>query len=277
MTPGRLVVAVLLYCGLLAMTVFMVFPFVWMTLSSFKPLDEIHATGWLPQHPTLDAYARLFSDWHALRAIWNSLWMATVASVVSVFFCALGGYGFAKFRFAGRQLLFNLMIATMALPFVVMMVPLYVFLQNTFNWIDTPWPMIVPGAAHAFGIFFMRQYLISLPDEMLDAARVDGSSELGTFFRIVLPTSVPALATLGILDFIGAWNGFLWAVAILRSPDLQTLPVLMRTIETSTQWGGPPFDLLMAASVVSLVPMLIVFVIGQRYLMEGVTGGAVKG
>jgi ABC-type glycerol-3-phosphate transport system permease component len=258
----------------------MILPFVWMAASSLKPLDEIYGSGLqlLPEHPTLSAYETIFAPpFDAARALWNSFYMATLSTVLSVFLCALGGYAFAKFEFPGRRLLFNLMLATMALPFVVILVPMFMMMRNTFDWIDTPWPLIIPLAANAFGIFFMRQYMLSLPDAMLDAARVDGSSELGTFWRIVVPTITPALVTLGIISFVGHWNGFMWANAVLRSPDMQTLPVLLNRLETARQFGGPPFDLLMAGSVVSLVPMLILYIVFQRQLREGLTAGSVKG
>jgi ABC-type glycerol-3-phosphate transport system permease component len=154
------------------------------------------------------------------------------------------------------------------------MVPLFIMMRNWFHWIDTPWPLIVPWAANAFGIFFMRQYLLSVPDEMLDAARVDGASELRIFLRIVLPVSRPGLASLGILFFVLKWNDFLWPLAVLRSEQVQTVPVMLNSLQ------GPPgrtaFDVLMAGSVVSVLPMLLLFLLLQRHLVVGLTAGAVR-
>jgi ABC-type glycerol-3-phosphate transport system permease component len=148
-------------------------------------------------------------------------------------------------------------------------------MRNYFHWIDTPWPLIVPGAANAFGIFFMRQYMVSVPDEMLDAARVDGASEFGIFVRIVLPTTLPGLVGLGIIFFMASWNNFLWPSAVLRSPENYTVPLMLRSLQ------GPPgrtaYDVLMAGSVVSLLPMLLVFLLLQRHLIAGITAGSVKG
>jgi len=207
--------------------------------------------------------------------LWNSFYIAAAATAISVFLCALGGYTFAKFRFPGRGLLFGLMLASMALPFAVVMVPLFVMMRNVFHWIDTPWPLIIPGAANAFGIFFMRQYMLSVPDEMLDAARVDGASEFGIFWRIVLPTTVPGLISLSIIFFMTSWNNFLWPLAILHSDSVQTVPVMLNSLQ------GPPgrtaFDVLMAGSVVSVLPMLVIFLILQRRLVAGITSGAIKG
>lgn len=264
------------YVAILATSAFMIFPFVWMLVSSFKPFQEIFAgDSFLPRDPTLANYRSLFEQSDALAKIWNSLYIATTATVLSVFLCALGGYAFAKFRFPGRTALFSLMLGTMVIPFAVVMVPLFVMMRNTFHWIDTPWPLIIPGAANAFGIFFMRQYMLAVPDEMLDAARVDGASEFGIFLRIVLPTTVPALVSLAIIFFMGSWNNFLWPSAVLRSPENHTVPLMLQSLQ------GPPgrtaFDVLMAGSVVSLLPLLAVFLLLQRHLIAGITVGSVKG
>src|SRR3954467_1231556 len=264
------------YVSLTLISVFMIFPFVWMLVSSFKPFEEIFSgTTFLPVHPTFNNYVSLFEQSDALHKIWNSFYIAATSTVLSVFLCALGGYAFAKFRFPGRGFLFSFMLASMAIPFAVVMVPLFIMMRNYFHWIDTPLPLIIPGAANAFGIFFMRQYMSSMPDEMLDAARVDGASEFGIFLRMVLPTSIPGLVSLGIIFFMGSWNNFLWPTAILRSPDQQTVPLMLNALQ------GPPgrtaFDVLMAGSVVSLIPMLIVFLVLQRYLIGGITAGSVKG
>jgi ABC-type glycerol-3-phosphate transport system permease component len=270
--PLRLVtyVVVLLVC------VAMVFPFAWMLTSSLKPFDEIFAGDtFLPQDPTLTNYTSLFEQADALKKIWNSLFIAVTATVLSVFLCALGGYAFAKFRFPGRRVLFSMMLASLAVPFAVVMVPLFVMMRNVFHWIDTPWPLIVPGAANAFGIFFMRQYMFSISDEMLDAARVDGASEFGIFLRIVLPTSIPGLVSLAIIFFMGSWNNFLWPSAVLRSPENYTVPLMLNSLQ------GPPgrtaFDVLMAGSVVSLLPLLVLFLVLQRHVIAGITAGSVKG
>jgi ABC-type glycerol-3-phosphate transport system permease component len=275
-SPLRLAPRFIVYAALLLLSAFMVFPFLWMLVSSFKPFAEIFAgTTFLPQNPTLHNYVSLFEQSDALRKIWNSLYIATASTVLSVFLCALGGYAFAKFRFPGRGFLFSVMLASLAIPFAVVMVPLFIMMRNYFHWIDTPLPLIIPGAANAFGIFFMRQYMESMPDEMLDAARVDGASEFGIFLRMVLPTSVPGLVSLGIIFFMSSWNNFLWPTAVLRSPTQQTVPLMLNALQ------GPPgrtaFDVLMAGSVISLLPMLIVFLLLQRHLIAGITAGSIKG
>jgi len=264
------------YLLVVGLSVAMMFPFVWMLSSSFKPYSEIFAgTSFLPQAPTFHNYVSLFQQSDALLKLWNSFYIATAATLISVFLCSMGGYAFAKFRFPGRAYLFGFMLASMALPFAVVMVPLFVMMRNVFHWIDTPWPLIVPTAANAFGIFFMRQYMFSIPDDIIESARIDGASEFGIFWRIVLPTSLPALISLSIIFFMSSWNNFLWPLAVLRSDPVQTVPVMLDSLQ------GPPgrtaFDVLMAGSVVSVLPMLIVFLLLQRHLVAGVTAGAVKG
>jgi ABC-type glycerol-3-phosphate transport system permease component len=263
------------YLALAAISALMLFPFAWMLASSFKPFTEIFAgRSFLPVQPTLANYASLFQQSDALRKVWNSLYIAALYTALAVFLCAMGGYAFAKFRFPGRGVMFGFLLATMAVPFAVIMVPLFIMMRNWFHWIDTAWPLIVPWAANAFGIFFMRQYMLSVPDDMLDAARVDGASELRIFLRIVLPVSRPGLASLAILFFVLKWNDFLWPLAVLRSDEVQTVPVMLNSLQ------GPPgrtaFDVLMAGSVVSVLPMLLLFLLLQRHLVVGLTAGAVR-
>jgi ABC-type glycerol-3-phosphate transport system permease component len=272
----RLVEKALVYSVLIGFSAFMVLPFVWMVSSSLKPFQEIFAgKSFLPQQPTLHNFASFFHQRDALRALWNSFYIATAATLLSLFLCALGGYAFAKFRFPGRSFLFGFVIATLVIPFAVVVVPLFVMMRNTFHWVDTPWPLIVPWAANAFGIFFMRQYMLTIPDELIDAGRVDGASELKIFFRIVLPVAQPALVSLGIIFFISSWNNFLWPLVVLPSPNHWTLPLLLRSLQGPP--GRTPYDVLMAGSVVSTLPLLIGFLFFQRRLVAGIMAGTVKG
>lgn len=264
------------YTLLTATGFLMVFPFAWMFVSSFKPFEEIFAgDSFLPQHWTLQNYTTLFEKFGALRHLGNSLFVASAYTTLAVFLCALGGYAFAKFEFPLRRFFFAFVLATLALPFAVVIVPLFIIMRNNFHWIDTFWPLIVPGAANAFGIFFMRQYMLTIPDDLLDAARVDGASEFKVFWKVVLPISVPGLASLAIIFFMASWNDFLWPLAVLRSDDMQTVPVMLNSLE------GPPgrtaFDLLMAGSVISVLPLLVVFLLLQRRLFAGIMSGAVRG
>ena len=272
----RLVEKTLVYVVLIGFSAFMVLPFVWMVSSSLKPFQEIFAgQSFLPRQPTLHNFASFFHQRDALRALWNSFYIATAATLLSLFLCALGGYAFAKFRFPGRSFLFGFVIATLVIPFAVVVVPLFVMMRNTFHWVDTPWPLIVPWAANAFGIFFMRQYMLTIPDVLIDAGRVDGAAEPRIFLRIVLPIARPALISLGIIFFISSWNNFLWALVVLPSPSHWTLPLLLRSLQGPP--GRTPYDVLMAGSVISTLPLVLGFLFFQRRLVAGILAGTVKG
>jgi ABC-type glycerol-3-phosphate transport system permease component len=266
----------IVYTILLAITVFMMFPFAWMIVSSLKPFPEIFGgTHFLPVHWTLHSFRAFFHQRNALQALWNSFYIAVSSTALSLLLCSLGGYAFAKFRFPGRGFLFAFVIATLAIPFAVIVVPLFVMMRNTFHWIDTPWPLIVPWAANAFGIFFMRQYMLTIPDELIDAGRVDGASEIGIFLRIILPVARPALVSLGIILFISSWNNFLWPLVVLPSPGHWTLPLVLRSLQGAP--GRTPYDVLMAGSVVSTLPIVLGFLFFQRRLVAGIMAGTVKG
>ena len=274
--PKDIAMHVFVYAVLIAISAFMVLPFAWMLSSSLKPFQEIFAgNSFLPVHWTLHNFRAFFHQRDAARALWNSFYIATSSTALSLFLCALGGYGFAKFRFPGRGLLFAFVIATIAIPFAVLIVPLFVMMRNTFHWIDTPWPLIVPWAANAFGIFFMRQYMLTIPDELIDAGRVDGASEPAIFFRIILPVARPALISLGIIFFISSWNNFLWPLVVLPSSSHWTLPLVLRSLQGAP--GRTPYDVLMAGSVVSTLPIVLGFLFVQRRLVAGILAGTVKG
>jgi ABC-type glycerol-3-phosphate transport system permease component len=268
---------VALYLVLLGISIFMLLPFIWMLSTSLKPENEIFKLPPVIISPNfnLDSYRNLIEQRNILRIVANTFIIASAATVLQVFFCALGGYGFAKFRFKGREKLFAILLATMIVPFTVLMVPLYIIMLNL-AWIDTFWPMIIPGAASAFGIFFMRQYISSVSDELLDAARIDGAGEFGIFRRIVLPIIMPGLTSLGLIFFMGAWNNFMWPLVILKSPDNFTLPIAIRSYVGGVI-GRPVFNLQMAASIISILPLLLIFLGFQRRFVEGITAGAVKG
>ena len=265
----------LLYFIVIGFCAFTTFPFVWMLLASVKPLEEIFGRNFLPINPTLENFKNLFTQMNALRAFFNSAFIAVTSTGLSVLFCSLGGFGFSKYNFKGKSFLFSLMIGTMTIPFVVGLVPTFIMMRNTFHWIDTPLPLIVPGLANAFGIYFMRQYMDGVPNELLEAARIDGANEITIFWRVVTPVVVPAMASLGIIFFMASWNNFLWPSIVLRTPDNFTLPVMIASLQGSA--GRTPYDLMMAGSVLSVIPMLIVFFGLQRYFYAGITAGGVKG
>lgn len=267
---------IFIYLVLIPLCIFMILPFFWILITSLKPVAEVF-------HSPIIIFSRnmgLFNfrdaiDKGVLIRLWNTFFITFTATALRLFFCALAGYGFAKFRFPGRNILFSVLIASMIVPFTVTLVPLYIMMVN-FHWIDTFLPLIIPGAASAFGIFFMRQYIRSIPDELLDAARIDGCSEFSIFTRVILPVITPGLISLGLIFFMLVWNDFLLPLVILKTPERQTLPVMIASL-----FGVPGetnlFPIQMAVSVVSITPLIIIFLIFQRRLAEGITFGAVKG
>ena len=262
------------YSLLTLIAFFMILPFIWMLSTSFKPQNEIFRSPPILISPnmSLDGY-RYIVDLGALRVLWNTFFIAFTSTALSLFFCTLGGYGFAKYRFPGRGALFAFLLGTMIIPGAVLMVPTYIIMLKL-GWLDTYWPLIIPGAANAFGIFFMRQYISTISDELLDAARIDGCSEFGIFLRCILPICTPGLTTLGLIFFMSSWNNYLYPSIYLKSPEKFTLPLLM------VQMQGPPGYSLyrewMGVAVVSIVPLLILFLMFQRRFTEGITAGAIK-
>ena len=267
---------VFMYGLLIAVSGFMLLPFIWMVSTSLKPADEIFAIPPIIISPnsTLNAYKYLQEQYNILGIVKNTFVIAFSATILRLFFCALGGYGFAKFKFPGQGPLFAFLLGTMVIPGAVTLVPVYIIMRDL-KWIDTFWPLIIPGAANAFGIFFMRQYIMSVSNELIDAARIDGAGEFTIFWRIILPIIAPGLTSLGLIFFMGSWNDFIGPLIYLKSPEHFTLPLIIRSLVGPV--GRTVYDVQMAASVISLIPLLIIFLIFQRRFVEGITAGAIKG
>jgi ABC-type glycerol-3-phosphate transport system permease component len=265
-----------MYSLLIGVSIFMILPFVWMVSTSLKPADEIFAIPpiIISSHSSLKAYAYLQEQYNILGIVRNTFVIAFSATILRLFFCALGGYGFAKFKFPGQGALFAFLLGTLVIPGAVTLVPIYIIMRNL-KWIDTFWPLIIPGAANAFGIFFMRQYTMSVSNELMDAARIDGAGEFTIFWRIILPIIAPGLTSLGLIFFMGSWNDFIGPLIYLKSPEHFTLPLIIRSLVGPV--GRTVYDVQMAASVISLIPLLIIFLIFQRRFVEGITAGAIKG
>ncbi|MBI3961205.1 MAG: carbohydrate ABC transporter permease, partial [Deinococcus sp.] len=219
-----------LYGVLIAVSLFMLLPFLWMLRTSFLPKFEIftHPPTIFSPNMNLDAFRTIWLQYHGGQVLLNSFIIALGATLLQLLFSSLGGYSFAKFVFPGRNALFFFLLGTLIIPFSVIMVPLFVVMR-TLHWIDTFWALIIPGAASAFGIFFTRQYIQQgIESELLDAARIDGASEWGVYWSIVLPVIRPGLISLGLIFFMTHWNSFLWPLVILKSPAKFTLPLLIR-------------------------------------------------
>ncbi|MBB2903400.1 ABC-type glycerol-3-phosphate transport system permease component [Kineococcus radiotolerans] len=270
--PGR----VLLYLALTALALVFLAPLLWAVSSSFKARGDIFASPpqLLPGDPTLENYRNLLTT----QPFWTwfvvSVAVALIATVVSVFVCAMAGFGFAKYEFPGKSALFSLMFSSLSIPFAVILVPLFVLLVKA--GLGTPWfALIVPWVAPAFGIFMMQQYIVqSIPDDVLEAARIDGCSEMRTFVTIVLPLLRPSLGALAVWTFLQSYNSFLWPLVIITDTGQATLPLGLQTLFLSENRA---YDLVLAGAVLATVPTILVFLLLRKQLLEGLAAGAVKG
>jgi multiple sugar transport system permease protein len=255
----------------------MLLPFVWMILSSFMTSQEIisRPLTWFPGDPSFDAYRGLRDAIPLGRMYLNSMIVTTLTALGILLTSSLAGYGFAKFQFPGRDVLFLIVLATMMIPFFVVLIPVF-YLISKFGWINSYPGLIVPNIVTAFGIFLMRQYMLSLPDEVLDAARVDGASEFEIYWRIVLPLCTPALGALGILAFVYQWNNFLWPLVVARSDDMWTVPVGLNALRVYAS-SAQVVNMQMAGAALGVVPVIVVFLALQRYFVRGIALTGVKG
>ncbi|MEO6712285.1 MAG: carbohydrate ABC transporter permease [Mycobacteriales bacterium] len=255
--------------------VLLVGPFLWMLLGSFRPDSELKQVppSWLPQNPTLENYRTLFTRLDFPAFFFNSTVTAVTITMGNLVFCSMLGYALAKLQFPGKRLIFGLVLGTLMVPSVVTFVPLFVLVSNL-GLVNTFPGLIFPFLAGPFGVFLMRQFIISLPDELIQAARVDGAGEWRIFRSIIVPLCKPALATLGILTFLTSWNMFLWPLVVAQSEDRYTLPVALAIYSIGERKSD--FGLLMAGSVVVIVPVLLVFLALQRHFVRGIATTGIK-
>jgi multiple sugar transport system permease protein len=255
--------------------VLVIAPFVWMVLGSFKGEGELRRVPptWWPDSASLDNYTQLFARLDFGTYFANSAIVAVAVTAGNLLFCSMLGYALAMLNFPGKRVLLVLVLGTLMIPGVVTFVPLFVIVANA-GLIDSLPGLILPFLVTPFGVFLMRQFISGLPPDLLDAGRVDGASELGIFGRIILPLCGPALATLGILTFLGSWNNFLWPLVVAQTEKTYTLPValaLYSTGQNNTQYG-----LLLAGACVVVLPLLIVFLVFQRHFIEGIATTGIK-
>jgi len=285
LTGARLIIGDLArHLALLLVALAFLYPLFWVTISSFKPGDDI-ATSPLSLdlgNLSLDNYASLLSAVPMGVGFKNIAIVVLGKGLLTMFFCPLAGFAFAKFHFRGRKILFTLVLGTMMLPPIVFMIPLLLEM-GTLGWVNSYQALILPGSIGAFGIFWMRQQISDVPDDLLDAGRIDGCSPFGLFWRIVLPVLRPALAALAILTFIDVYNDFVWPVVIINSNDMQPLQVMLSAVTTQINnaqigtTGQSAWGEILAACALATLPLLILFVILQRHFIQGVLAGSVKG
>ena len=251
------------------------FPLAWMVSASFMAPGEAstYPPPVLPHAATLANYRLLFAEHGILRQVGNSLFISLLATGLSLAFNLTAGYAFAKLRFAGRERVFRMLLGALIIPAQVTMMPLFLMLRGM-GLVNTYAGALVPWLASVFGIFMVRQYALSVPDEMLEAARIDGASELRIFVSVVLPVLKPIIVTLAVLTFLGAWNDFMWPLIVLTDHDVQTLPVALAALSREHVQDA---ELMMAGAVITVLPVLLLFLALQRYYVRGLLVGSVKG
>jgi multiple sugar transport system permease protein len=263
------------YAALIVAGVATVMPFVWMVLGSIKPDGEILADpgAWLPHTATLANYREWFGALRIGTFFRNSAIVAVVTVLGNLLFCSMVGYALAKLHFPGKRILFALVLTTLMVPGVVTFVPLFVVVAKM-HLINTYAGLILPFLTSPIGVFLMRQFMRSIPDSLIEAARIDGAGEARIFARIVLPLSGPPLATLGILTFLASWNNFLWPLVVAQNQDRYTLPVALSLYSTGEQ--ATNYGLLLAGSVMVITPVLAAFIALQRWFVQGVATAGLK-
>ena len=268
---GRGLLYILLILGGLVMIV----PFAWMISTSLKSGQYVLSMPpqLIPNPATLDSYRRIFELYPIGRMLFNSLFVAGLVTMGQLVTCSMAAYAFARLKFRGHNFVFLLYLATLMVPFQVTITPLFIMMR-IFGWINTYQGLILPGVFSAFGTFMLRQAFMTIPTEYEEAAYMDGASPLTIFLKIILPLSKPALATLSVFAFMGSWNSFMWPLFIVREETLMTLPVGLATLQGRwlTEW-----NLVMAGAVITVLPMLLLYLFAQKYLVQGYVMSGLKG
>ena len=271
MRPLRALVWLVVMIGGLTMLI----PFLWMVMTSLRTDQEAFAIP--PKLWTVPQWHNWADAWHVApfgRFFFNSAFVSVCVTIGSLTFNSLAAFGFAKYEFRGRNILFLALLATLMIPYQVTMIPNFLLLKSL-AWLDSYPGLIVPGLASAFGIFFLRQSMMSIPNDYLDAARLDGASEYAIFARIAVPLSKSAIATLAVFTFLGSWNDFLGPLIVVKSDEMRTLPLAISALSAGHYVASWP--LLMAGASFVVIPVLIVYLFAQRYFVEGIALGGIKG
>ncbi|PCJ77049.1 MAG: sugar ABC transporter permease [Rhodobacteraceae bacterium] len=269
MTPTQIIRWTVLFLGGVAM----IMPIVFMMSTSFKWPHEIYNLKIIPDEPTLDNYAYVLEDGRFYKWFINSLIIATITTISAVIFDSLVGYTLCKFRFRGRMIVFVAILSTLMIPTEMLVIPWYLMAKD-FGWLNSYWGIMFPGVMTAFGTFLMKQFFESVPDDFLEAARIDGLNEFQIWWTVAMPLVTPAISALAIFVFLGNWTAFIWPLIVTNDPDLYTLPVGLTTfsVEQSVEW-----ELIMTGAALATIPTLIVFLVFQRYIIRGVVMTGLKG
>jgi multiple sugar transport system permease protein len=276
-TFERMLRRIVQYGLMISLIAIMVLPFLWMLSTSLKPQQYIlQATPQLIPDPlTFESYTQLTERISLFRTTFNSAFVAVASTVGQVMIAAMAAYAFSRMRWRGRDTVFVLYLATMMIPAVVLVIPQFILVRSL-GWVNSYAALIVPGLFSAFGVFLLRQSFLGLPRDFEEAAFVDGANHFVIFWRIVLPLSQPALATLAVFSFMGSWNAYLWPLFIARREEVMTLPVALATLQAGpralTEW-----NMVMAGSVIAVLPILLVYLLAQRWFVRGVMSSGIKG
>ena len=267
--PGRAIAWCLLLAGGLAMSA----PILFMLTTSLKDAAQVYDLRFIPVSPSLDNYKSILADGRFARWFLNSLGVATIVTLSNVFFDSLVGYTLAKFRFRGRRLVFIAILSTLMIPTEMLVIPWYL-MASSLGWIDTYWGIMFPGMMTAFGTFLMKQFFETVPDDFLEAARIDGMGEVAIWWKVAMPLVKPALSALAIFTFLGNWTAFFWPLIVTTSRDLYTLPVGLSSfaVEQQVQW-----EMIMTGASLATIPTLLVFLFLQRHIVRGIVMAGLKG
>jgi len=266
------------YLLLIAFGVTMIVPFLWMISTSLKEPQAIYTfpPKWIPDPIIFRAYLKVWKVVPFARFYLNSIFIAFCVTLGQVTTSACAAYAFSRLKFPGRDKLFFAYLGTLMIPYSVILVPVYI-LMVYFRWIDTYKALIIPAMFTAYGTFLLRQFFMTIPRDLEDAARIDGCSLFGIFWRIILPLSKPALATLTMFTFMASWNNFMWPLLVTNSQEKATLPVGLAYFQEVYQYTQPDWGLLMAGSLLAVLPIIIMFVFNQRFFVEGIKLTGIKG
>lgn len=264
----------LLYAAMLVLAAIALTPLVWMVSASLMPTGEASTVppSFLPKEVTFTHYTRLFTGLNLARYLFNSAFLALCVTGISLLVNSMAGYAFAKYRFRGRDSLFRLLILSMVIPSQVTMLPLFLML-NKMGFINSYIGVIIPGIASIFGIFLIRQYALSVPDSLIEAARIDGATDFRIYRSLILPLCKPVIITLGIFTFMGTWNDFLWPLIVMTDDSMYTLPVAIANLSLEHVQDT---ELMMAGSVITVLPVLVVFMVLQKHYIGGILAGGIK-
>lgn len=266
---------IIFYVVSVAIAVMVVIPFYWMIITSLKSKGALMALPiqWIPRHPTLQSYRKVFSLFPFGKAILNSLFVSITFTVITVLSSSMAAFAIAKIRFKGAGVFFRMYLMSMMIPTQITLIPLFIIMSRL-NLTNTYTSVISPSIFSAFSIFLLVQNLRSLPDDFMEAARIDGASLWTAFFRVIMPMEKPVLATLVITTFMGAWNDYLWPLVMLSDKNKMTLTLALNTLNGQY---GTEYNVLMAGCLISMIPIIVVYIIAQTQMKQGITAGGVKG